>query len=326
MRRLRRSKALREMIAEERVSKESLVMPLFVREGLVGREPIEGMPGQERLSIEEFTRRVGELLDLGVRAVMVFGIPARKDPMATSAYDRNGVVQRAVREAKRNFGDEVIIITDVCLCQYTSHGHCGLVSEGRGTRKIDNDSTLEVLARIAVSHAEAGADMVAPSDMMDGRVGVIRRALDREGHTDTAIMSYAVKYSSSLYGPFRMAAYSAPAFGDRKSYQMDPRNLWEAVREAELDVSEGADILLVKPAAWYLDIIHVLKSSFSVPVAAYSVSGEYTMIKLMAEKGLLDEKQAVWELLHSIKRAGADIIITYHASDYARWLRDGAIT
>jgi len=325
LRRLRKNRIVRDLIAEVKVFPSSLVMPLFVKEGLMEREPIDGMPGQERLSINALIREVGELLDLEVRAILLFGVPSMKDEFGSSAYDRDGIVQKAVREVKKNFGEEITVMTDVCLCQYTSHGHCGIILE-KGNRKIiDNDSTIEVLARIALSHAEAGADVVAPSDMMDGRVGAIRKALDEAGYTDTAIMSYSVKYASSLYGPFRNAAYSKPSLGDRRSYQMDPRNMREALREVELDILEGADIVMVKPASWYLDIVSLIKNHFNVPVAAYSVSGEYTMIKIMAEKGLIDEKQAVWEQLHSVRRAGADIIITYYAKQYAEWIRDGEL-
>lgn len=325
LRRLRKNSSIRDLVAEVKIDSSSLIMPLFVKEGLEGRESIDGMPGQERLSIKELLKEVSELLDLGVKAILLFGIPLKKDDFGSSAYDKDGVVQRAVKEVKKNFGEEVTVITDVCLCQYTSHGHCGILLEKDMQKIIENDKTIEALAKIALSHAEAGADIVAPSDMMDGRVGAIRRALEDAGYTNTAIMSYSVKYASSLYGPFRSAAYSKPAFGDRRIYQMDPRNVREALREVELDISEGADIVMVKPASWYLDIISLIKNNFNVPVAAYSVSGEYTMIKLIAEKGLIDEKQAVWEQLHSIKRAGADIIITYYAKEYARWLRDGQI-
>ena len=325
LRRLRSTKHLRDLVSEARVNLSSLVMPLFVKEGLTGREPIDGMPGQERLSIQELIKEVSKLLELGIRSILLFGIPSKKDELGSSAYERDGIIQKAVREVKKCYGEEVIVITDICLCQYTSHGHCGIVLEKNGKRIIDNDSTIEVLGKIALSHAEAGADIVAPSDMMDGRVGAIRKTLDEAGYTDTAIMSYSAKYASSLYGPFRSAAYSKPAFGDRRSYQMDPRNSREALREVELDLIEGADIVMVKPASWYLDIISLIKTHFNIPVAAYSVSGEYTMIKLMAEKGLIDEKQAVWEQLHSIKRAGADIIITYYAKEYAKWVKEGQL-
>ncbi|MEN2974851.1 MAG: porphobilinogen synthase [Candidatus Caldarchaeales archaeon] len=325
LRRLRKNKIIRDLVAEESVSLSSLVAPLFVREGLSRREAIVSIPEYERLSVEELSKEVGELLDLGIKTILLFGIPSWKDGLGRSAYDRDGIVQRAVRKVKKDFGEEIIVITDVCLCQYTTHGHCGVISEDSKMARVDNDSTLEVLVKVALSHAEAGADIVAPSDMMDGRVGAIRRALDNAGYTETSIMAYSAKYASTLYGPFRNAAYSAPTFGDRRSYQLDPRNVREAIREVELDLSEGADIVMVKPATWYLDVISIVKSSFDVPVAAFSVSGEYTMIKLMAERGLIDEKQAVWEQLHSIKRAGADIIITYFAKSYARWIRDGTI-
>lgn len=325
LRRLRKNENIRDLVAEVRVSLSSLVMPLFVKEGLKEREPVDGMPGQERLSIETLINEVSDLIDLGIRAILLFGIPSKKDELGSSAYDRDGVVQRAVREVKKNFGEEITVITDVCLCQYTSHGHCGIILERSGQKIIDNDSTIEVLAKIALTHAEAGADIVAPSDMMDGRVGVIRKTLDEAGYTDTAIMSYSAKYASSLYGPFRNAAYSKPSFGDRRSHQMDPRNFREALREVELDILEGVDIVMVKPASWYLDVVSLIKDYFDIPLAAYSVSGEYTMIKLMAERGLIDERRAVWEQLHSIKRAGADIIITYYAKQYAKWVRDGQL-
>ncbi|MFQ6077126.1 MAG: porphobilinogen synthase, partial [Candidatus Bathyarchaeia archaeon] len=250
---------------------------------------------------------------------IVFGVPKHKDEVASSAYKKEGIVQRAVRAIKSDLGDDLIAITDVCLCQYTSHGHCGVVKEG----KVLNDPTLELLAKVAVSHAEAGADIIAPSDMMDGRVKAIREALDKGGLTDTAIMSYAAKFASSFYGPFREAAYSAPAFGDRRTYQMDPRNADEALREVALDIGEGADIVMVKPALPYLDVLYRIKTTFGLPTAAYCVSGEYVMMKLAVERGLMDEKGAVLEALTSIKRAGADVILTYFAEDVARWLTEG---
>jgi porphobilinogen synthase len=319
-RRLRRTRLIRDLVAETRVYPRDLIFPLFVKEGLSKKEPIEAMPGQYRFSLEELTKEVNELVELGIRNILLFGIPERKDEIGSSAYDREGIVQRAIKELRDEFSNEITIFTDVCLCQYTTHGHCGVVIGN----SVDNDETLKQIAKIAVSHAEAGSDVVAPSGMMDGAVRAIREALDDAGYKDTAIMSYSSKYASVLYGPFREAASSAPKFGDRRGYQMDPRNSDEALREALLDIQEGADIIMVKPATWYLDIIKRL-SRLPVPLAAYNVSGEYSMIKLAGEAGFFDEKMAVWEMLHSIKRAGADIIITYFAKDYAKWFRSGEI-
>ncbi|MGY0288822.1 MAG: porphobilinogen synthase [Candidatus Methanodesulfokora washburnensis] len=319
-RRLRRTRLIRDLVAETRVYPRDLIFPLFVKEGLSKKEPIEAMPGQYRFSLEELTKEVNELVELGIRNILLFGIPERKDEIGSSAYDREGIVQRAIKELRDEFSNEITIFTDVCLCQYTTHGHCGVVIGN----SVDNDETLKQIAKIAVSHAEAGSDVVAPSGMMDGAVRAIREALDDAGYKDTAIMSYSSKYASVLYGPFREAASSAPKFGDRRGYQMDPRNSDEALREALLDIQEGADIIMVKPATWYLDIIKRL-SRLPVPLAAYNVSGEYSMIKLASEAGFFDEKIAVWEILHSIKRAGADIIITYFAKDYAKWFRSGEI-
>jgi porphobilinogen synthase len=317
---LRRTRLIRDLVAETRVYPRDLIFPLFVKEGLSKKEPIEAMPGQYRFSLEELTKEVNELVELGIRNILLFGIPERKDEIGSSAYDREGIVQRAIKELRDEFSNEITIFTDVCLCQYTTHGHCGVVIGN----SVDNDETLKQIAKIAVSHAEAGSDVVAPSGMMDGAVRAIREALDDAGYKDTAIMSYSSKYASVLYGPFREAASSAPKFGDRRGYQMDPRNSDEALREALLDIQEGADIIMVKPATWYLDIIKRL-SRLPVPLAAYNVSGEYSMIKLAGEAGFFDEKMAVWEMLHSIKRAGADIIITYFAKDYAKWFRSGEI-
>jgi len=314
-RRLRRTSSIRNLVSQTRLSSESLVQPIFVDEGLTSpKAPIESMPDQYRYSVEGVLGFVGELLDAGVRAVLVFGVPSEKDPMGKRAYSSDGPTQRAVRSIKREYGDSVAIATDVCLCSYTDHGHCGIVVKRGSGYVVDNDETLKLLARIAVSHAEAGADIVAPSAMMDGQVGVIRNALDSEGYTDVAIMSYSAKYASSLYGPFRVAASSKPVFGDRKGYQMDPRNLWEAVKEVEMDLAEGADIVMIKPGLWYLDVVRIVKESFpEVPLAVYNVSGEYLMIKAAALSGYLSEDEAVLESLNAMRRAGADIIITYYA-------------
>jgi len=330
-RRLRLTKAIRDIVAETRVLPSDFIMPVFVKEG-GGKEPIEAMPGQYRLPVgDELVRLVGRGLELGVKAVLLFGVvpDAVKDETGSAAYDPNGVVQRAVRLLRREFGEDVVVFTDVCLCGYTRHGHCGLPVEpikrrGMRGRFIENDETLKLIARIAVSHAEAGADFVAPSGMMDGMVSAIRAALDKEGYSDVGIMSYAVKYCSGFYGPFREAMSSAPRFGDRRSYQMDPRNAYEALKEARLDVEEGADILMVKPALAYLDVIRLVKNYFTeYPLAAYNVSGEYSMVKAAAEKGWIDERRVVMEILTAIKRAGADLIITYHALDAAEWIREG---
>ncbi len=329
-RRLRRSRVLRDLVAEARLDAGRLIMPLFFKEGISSPEPIESMPGYYRYPVEKAAEAVEEAYSLGIRAVLVFGIPSSKDELGSQAYRKDGVVQRAVRVLKDTYGSSLLVATDVCVCQYTTHGHCGVMARRPGCKGdecwyVDNDRTIGVLGKIAVSHAEAGADIVAPSSMMDGMVQAIRRALDEEGFSETAIMSYSVKYASSFYGPFREAAYSAPRFGDRRSYQMDPRNAAEAVKEARLDVEEGADILMVKPALPYLDVIRLVKTSFpEYPLAAYSVSGEYAMIKAAAEKGWLNEKNIVLEALHSIRRAGADIIITYYAVSAARWLGEAS--
>ncbi len=317
MRRLRRTERIRSMVGEANIDKDDLIFPIFVEEGADERVEIPSMPGQFRLPLAELRDEALELVSLGIPAIILFGIPEHKDEEASSAYDEGGIVQKAVMEIKDEVGDDLVVITDVCLCEYMSHGHCGVV-EGE---KILNDPTLELLAKTALSHAEAGADIVAPSDMMDGRVGAIRRALDENGREDTIIMSYAAKYASSFYGPFREAAESAPSFGDRKGYQMDPRNSDEALQEVLLDLEEGADIVMVKPALAYLDVIHRVKKEFMMPVAAYNVSGEYSMVKAAAERGFIDEKKIVLEILTSIKRAGADMILTYHAKDVARWLQ-----
>jgi porphobilinogen synthase len=315
MRRLRRTKALRELVRETELRPSHLVQPLFVVAGEGVREPVESMPGIERFSISELVGEAGAVLAAGVKAVILFGIPAEKDELASGAYDDEGVVQLAVRALKEAHPD-LVVITDVCLCEYTAHGHCGFVRDG----EVDNDITIELLAKTAISHAEAGADAVAPSDMMDGRVGAIRHQLDEDGHPDVPIVAYSAKYASAFYGPFRDAAESTPEFGDRRGYQMDPANASEAVREAKLDLEEGADVLMVKPAVPYLDVIRRIKDETRAPVAAYHVSGEYSMLKAAAANGWIDERQAVLETLTAIRRAGADIVITYHAKEAAGWL------
>jgi porphobilinogen synthase len=319
-RRLRQTEGLRRLVRETRLNVEDFIYPLFVVHGRGVRREVGSMPGVYQLSVDQLGAEVEELLELGIGAVLVFGIPAQKDELASEAYDPDGIVQRAVRELKKRAPD-LVVITDVCNCEYTSHGHCGIVRDGR----IVNDPTLELLARTAVSHAEAGADMVAPSDMMDGRVLAIREALDRAGFIEVPILSYAAKYASAFYGPFREAAQSAPAFGDRRSHQMDPGNRREALREIETDIEEGADAIIVKQALAYLDVIAAARDRFEVPIAAYNVSGEYAMVKAAARNGWIDEQRVVLELLTGIRRAGAQMIITYHAKDVARWLRSGRI-
>jgi porphobilinogen synthase len=317
LRRLRTTHALRGLVRETHLTPADLVYPMFVAHGLDRREPIASMPGIDHLSIAHAVAEAGEAEALGIPAVLLFGLPAVKDEDGTGAWDDEGVVQLATRAIKDAHPD-LIVITDLCLCEYTSHGHCGAI---RSDGSIDNDATLELLARTATSQARAGADVIAPSDMMDGRVGFIRQALDEEGHTDTPILSYSAKFASAFYGPFREAAESTPAFGDRRSYQMDPANGNEALRETELDVEEGADIVMVKPALPYLDLIWRIKQETGMPLAAYNVSGEYVMVKTAAAAGHLDERATVLEILTSIRRAGADIVITYHAKDAARWLQ-----
>ena len=317
-RRLRQHESLRQLVRETTLSPTSLIFPLFVKEGTGLKEPIASMPGQFRWSIDLLMKEVAEAQALGISAVMLFGIPDHKDDRGSSGYDKNGIVQRAVRDLKNRF-PELLVITDVCIDEYTSHGHCGIVRDGR----ILNDETLDCLRLMARSHAEAGVDMVAPSDMMDGRVGAIRDELDQLGFYDVPIMSYSAKYASSLYAPFRDAALSSPAFGDRRSYQMDPANSREALREVQLDLEEGADIVMVKPALLFLDIIRIIRDTISAPLAAYQVSGEYSMIKAAAQSGWIDEDKVMMESLVSIKRAGADIILTYFAKDAARLLNDG---
>jgi porphobilinogen synthase len=312
-RRLRGSVPLRRMVRETQVTTDDLVYPLFVVTGRDVRREIPSMPGNFHWSLDRLPAEMEEIASLGIPAVLLFGLPESKDPAGSGAYAEAGVVQEAVRAIKQAV-PELLVITDVCLCEYTSHGHCGVVREGR----VLNDPTLELLARTAVSHAAAGADIVAPSDMMDGRVGAIRTALDAEGFTDTPILSYAAKYASAFYGPFREAADSAPQFGDRRAYQMDPANRREALKEVLLDLREGADMVMVKPALSYLDVIADVRAATQVPVAAYNVSGEYAMVKAAAAQGWLDEARTVDEILTSIKRAGADIILTYHAKEFAR--------
>jgi len=315
-RRLRRTEAIRALVRETRLSVDDLIYPLFIVEGKGIKEEIRSMSGIFRFSIDKVSDEVKEALELGIKAFLLFGIPAHKDEAGSSAYAKEGVIQRATRALKDKF-PEAVIITDVCMCEYTSHGHCGIIKNG----EVDNDLTLEQLARIAVSHAKSGADWVAPSDMMDGRVARIREALDEAGFSHVAIMSYSVKYCSAFYGPFREAAESAPKFGDRKTYQMDPANAREAMREALMDVEEGADIIMVKPAMPYLDIIKMLRDNLHHPIAAYQVSGEYAMIKAASQLGFLDEEKVMMESLISIKRAGADLIITYFAKKVAQLLQ-----
>jgi porphobilinogen synthase len=315
-RRLREKPLLRKLVRETVLSVDDLIYPLFIVHGRGVREPLGSMPGQFHLSIDEMVKDLKDVASMGIPGVLLFGLPADKDPRGSEAYADDGIVQQAVRAVKDVVPD-LLVATDVCLCQYTSHGHCGVVEGGA----VRNDPTLELLARVAVSHAEAGADLVAPSDMMDGRVAAIREALDEASFTDTPIMAYSAKYASSFYGPFRDAADSTPQFGDRRSYQMDPANATEAMREIALDLDEGADIVMVKPALPYLDVIRRVKDATGMPVAAYNVSGEYSMITAAAAQGLLDERAAVLEALTGIRRAGADIVITYHAKDVARWLQ-----
>ena len=315
MRRLRAKEPIRRMVEETTLNAADFIYPMFVVFGAGKKEEISAMPGVFRLSTDRLVREAERVRRLGVRAVLLFGIPETKDEMGSSGYNDDGVVQNAVRALKGAIPD-LVVITDVCLCEYMSHGHCGIVADGM----IVNDPTVELLARMAVSHARAGADIVAPSDMMDGRIGSIRRALDEEGYADTPIMSYAAKYASGFYGPFREAAGSAPAFGDRRSHQMDPPNVREALREVALDIEEGADIIMVKPALAYLDVISLVRDRFDLPIAAYSVSGEYAMVKAAANNGWIDGERVMMEILVSIKRAGADLIITYFAPEAAEIL------
>ncbi len=319
-RRLRTSDTLRRMVRETRVSPDSLIYPLFLVEGENIKEPIPSLEGQWRYSPDRVWEEIEECLNAGVSRVLLFGIPAHKDACGSSAWDPNGVVQQGIRAIKEKF-PQCYVITDVCMCEYTDHGHCGILHD----HEVDNDKTLEVLAKTALSHVQAGADMVAPSDMMDGRIGAIREVLDDNGFTNVPIMSYSAKYASAFYGPFRDAAGSAPAFGDRKGYQMDPHNRREALKECALDVEEGADILMVKPALSYLDVIRECSDAFDLPMAAYSVSGEYAMIKAAGKAGLIDEHRVMCESALSIFRAGADILITYFAKELAQAMNQGEL-
>jgi porphobilinogen synthase len=318
MRRMRRTDTLRGLVRETELSPSHLIQPAFVIAGEDVREEVPSMPGIERFSISHLVEEAGEIAEAGIGALMLFGIPAAKDEAGSGAYDDEGVVQMAVRALKEAHPD-LVVMTDVCLCEYTSHGHCGVIRDGK--TEVDNDVTVELLAKTAISHALAGADAVAPSDMMDGRIGSIRFQLDEEGHPDVPIVAYSAKYASAFYGPFRDAAGSTPEFGDRRGYQMDPANAAEAVREAELDLEEGADMLMVKPAVPYLDVVRRVKEATGAPLAAYHVSGEYSMLKAAAANGWIDERAAVVETLTSIRRAGADAIVTYYAKEAAAWLR-----
>jgi len=316
-RRLRSNSLIRELVKETRLQVEDLVYPLFVVEGENIKKEVSSLPGNYHFSIDKLIEEIDELEKLGIKYIMLFGIPNKKDEIGSQSYSKDGIVQKAIRSIKQQHKD-IYIITDICLCQYTDHGHCGILEK---TGYVNNDETLKYLSKIAVSHAESGADMVAPSDMMDGRIGHMRRKLDENGYVNLPIMSYSIKYSSSFYGPFRDAAHSAPSFGDRKTYQMDPANPSEALREAQLDIEEGADIIMVKPALAYLDIIRKVKDKYDVPMAAYNVSGEYAMLKMAIKNNLLSE-EAIYESLLSIKRAGADIIITYFAKEIAQKLKE----
>ncbi|MDD4335481.1 MAG: porphobilinogen synthase [Desulfotomaculaceae bacterium] len=316
-RRLRVSENIRRMVRENSLSVNDLVYPVFVCHGSGQAHPIDSMPGICRYSVDRLLRELEEIVRLQIPAILPFGLPNKKDAAGSEAYAEDGIIQQALRAIKKEY-PELTVITDLCLCEYTDHGHCGIIRDNY----VMNDSTLELLAKTAVSHAAAGADMIAPSDMMDGRVGAIRSALDNNGYANTPIMAYSAKYCSAFYGPFREAADSAPQFGDRKSYQMDPANSDEAIREVRHDIEEGADIVMVKPTLAYMDVIRRVKDKFGCPVAAYNVSGEYSMVKAAARNGWVDEKRIIMEILTGIKRAGADIVITYHAREAARWLRD----
>lgn len=319
-RRIRGNENIRRMVRETRVDKASLIYPMFVMEGLEGKEEISAMPGQYRYGMDSMNQKIEALLNKGVSGIMLFGIPKHKDSCGSSAYDEHGIIQRAVTQIKKRF-PEMYVITDVCMCEYTSHGHCGVLKGN----DVDNDSTLELLSKIALSHVKSGADMVAPSDMMDGRIAGIRHTLDTHGYVETPIMSYAVKYASSFYGPFREAAGSAPSFGDRKSYQMDFHNVKEGIKEALLDVEEGADIIMVKPALSYLDVIRRVADQVNLPVAAYSVSGEYAMVKAAGSLGYIDEEKIICEMAVSAYRAGTDIYLTYFAEELAGFMEEGRI-
>ncbi|WP_334297440.1 porphobilinogen synthase [Alkaliphilus hydrothermalis] len=315
-RRLRRSAGIRNLVQETRVDIADLVYPLFVVHGENIKKEITALPGQYHFSVDRLIEEVSQVVNLGIQAIILFGIPAKKDERGSEAYAMDGIVQQAIREVKKHYPD-LVVISDVCLCQYTDHGHCGLIKD----HEVLNDESLDLIANTALSHAMAGVDIVAPSDMMDGRVAAIRQVLDKNNFSHIPIMSYSVKFASGFYGPFRSAAKSSPQFGDRKTYQMDPANGREALREAALDIEEGADILMVKPALAYLDIIHQLKTTYNMPLAAYHVSGEYTMVKMAAKEGLIDGEKVMVEILTSIKRAGADMILTYFAKDMAEWIR-----
>jgi porphobilinogen synthase len=314
---MRRISKIRDLVKETSLTVNDLIYPVFIKEGISKPEPIDSMPGHCRLPLGDILKEVEVLSSLKIPSVILFGIPKKKDAAGSEAYRRDGVVQSAVKQIKSALGDKIVVATDVCLCQYTDHGHCGIVKDG----EIVNDETLRLLTQVAVSHAEAGADIVAPSAMMDGQVQAIREGLDSAGHSNVVIMAYSAKHASCFYGPFRDAAYSKPSFGDRRSYQMDYSNSDEALREVELDIDEGADIVMVKPALAYLDLIHRIKTTFKMPTAAYNVSGEYSMIKAAGRMGWLDEKSAALEVLTAIKRAGADMILTYFAKEAAEWLR-----
>jgi len=320
-RRLRKNEKLRGLIQETDLSTKHLIYPLFVKEMAQAKVSIPSMPDVYQFSVEGLLKEVEDVVSHSLPAILLFGIPENKDETGSGAYDENGIVQKATRKIKKLFGDDILVITDVCMCEYTSHGHCGIIKNGY----VDNDETLKILAKSALSHVEAGADMVAPSDMMDGRVKAIRGLLDSNDYKTIPIMSYAAKYASCLYGPFRDAAESPPQFGDRRDYQMDPPNQREALREIQLDIEEGADIIMVKPALFYLDVLSMAKQTFNMPLAAYSVSGEYSMIKLAAAKNYFDYKRTVLEFMTGIRRAGADIIITYFAKDLAGWLKENTL-
>ncbi|EZQ03799.1 MULTISPECIES: porphobilinogen synthase [Acidianus] len=324
-RRLRQNKLMRDIIAETEITEKDLILPIFIKENLSEPEKINSMPGVLRYPINDnLLKFIEESYGNGIRYIILFGIPSYKDDIASSAFAKDGVIQKSVKMIKDTFGEKLIIITDECTDEYASHGHCGIVKERRGTYVVDNDESLKLHAKIALSQAEAGSDIIAPSSMMDGVVGAIRKELDENGFQDTAIMAYSAKYASTFYSPFREAAYSKPGFGDRKSYQMDPRNGYEAIKEVRLDIEEGADIVMVKPAHTYLDIIRLVKSAFpEYPLAAYHVSGEYSMIKAAAINGWIDERVAVMEITTAIKRAGADLIITYYANEIVKWIREG---
>jgi porphobilinogen synthase len=320
-RRLRHNPLVRELVRENTLTAGDFILPLFVRPGRGIKKEIASMPGQHQLSVDRLADEVGTAADLGVRAFILFGIPTRKDATGSSAIDDEGIVQQALRSLRQTYKDRVLLVTDECFCEYTDHGHCGVLSEATGRLDLDNDATLPLLAAQCVSHARAGADVVAPSGMLDGMVGAIRRGLDEAGFSHVPILTYAAKYASGFYGPFRDAAESPPQFGDRSSYQMDPANGDEAMREVALDLAEGADMVMVKPALAYMDIMRRVKEHFGVPLAAYNVSGEYAMVKAAAARGWIDERRVALEILTGIKRAGADMILTYHALDAARWLR-----